>query len=136
MKKFDNIWMIFAQYFEDILTIFWWYLAIFGQNWTLFWHYLEITWRIFGQYSYQLSANIWTVNICKLFYTLCAIICIIFSCGMQLNLWPCMSVCLSVCPSICLSVPNFFTSSRRSLRWMSSMKATYLLQQENDIYYG
>ena len=28
-----------------------------------------------------------------------------FSCGTQLNIWPCMSVCLSVCPKFC---PNFF----------------------------
>ena len=39
-------------------------------------------------------------------------------------------VCLSVCPKF------FFTSSMRSLRWMSSTKATYLLQQENKIYFG
>ena len=50
-------------------------------------------------------------------------------------------VCLSVCLSVCLYVPNFvpiffFTSSRRSLRWMSLTKAEYLLQQENKIYYG
>ena len=45
-------------------------------------------------------------------------------------------VCLFVCLSVPNYVPNFFTSSRRSLRWMSLTKATYLLQQKNKIYYG
>ena len=57
----------------------------------------------------------------------------IFSCGTQLNIWPCMSVCLSVCPKFCPKF--FFTSSRRSLRWMSSTKATHL-QQENETNSG
>ena len=62
----------------------------------------------------------------------------IFSCGTQLNIWPCMSVCLSVCLSVCpkFCPQFFFKSSRRSLRWMSLTKATYLVQQENKIYYG
>ena len=53
-------------------------------------------------------------------------------------LFVCLSVCLFVCLFVCLSQilsQIFFTSSRRSLRWMSSTKATYLLQQENKIYY-